>query len=199
MPEEDFQAAIAALNVDPHLDAHDAHLVVSDPLRMARLIGLVADAARLVRERPEVAERQAAAQALRGAVQTALLACLATGREEPPRRALHKARALARQLAALGREQPEALLAVADIAARLGVPATTLNAASQEMLGMSTLHYARQVRMDRVRQVLQRGEAATVTEVATQYGFWELGRFAMVYQARYGEKPSDTLRQGRRW
>ena len=194
MPEDDFRAAAAALHPGAVLADNDAHVLACDPAPMARLVRLAADAARLVRDHPEIAEREAAAQALRGVVQSALLDCLATGHAETVRRALHRARALARRLTALGWEQPETLLSIPDVATRLGVPASTLNEACQEILGMSTLQYIRGVRMARVRQMLLRAEVAGVTEAATQLGFWELGRFAVAYQARYEEKPSETLR-----
>ena len=35
---------------------------------------------------------------------------------------------------------------------------------------------------------------ATVTRIATDHGFYELGRFASRYRAVYGERPSETLR-----
>jgi AraC family ethanolamine operon transcriptional activator len=34
----------------------------------------------------------------------------------------------------------------------------------------------------------------TVTEVATDHGFWHLGRFAVTYRTAYGQSPSETLR-----
>jgi AraC-like DNA-binding protein len=35
----------------------------------------------------------------------------------------------------------------------------------------------------------------TVTEIVTEHGFWELGRFSVEYRALFGESPSTSLRR----
>ena len=53
-------------------------------------------------------------------------------------------------------------------------------------------------RMHLARRALRMADpaATTVTEVATSYGFWELGRFSVAYRSLFGQSPSASLRQG---
>jgi AraC-like DNA-binding protein len=62
---------------------------------------------------------------------------------------------------------------------------------------MSPTRYLWLRRMNLARRALLMADPAmaTVTEVATNYGFWELGRFSVAYRSLFGESPSASLRR----
>ncbi len=79
-----------------------------------------------------------------------------------------------------------------------GVAERTLTKHFRAFLGLSPLNYLLRLRLVTVRETLLRGASgASVTKVATQYGFTHLGRFAIHYQRAFGESPSATLRRVR--
>jgi AraC-like DNA-binding protein len=64
----------------------------------------------------------------------------------------------------------------------------------REVQGCSPRQFFRQVRMQRARDELAKGESgATIIAVALRCGFSSLGHFAHEYQAAFGELPSATL------
>lgn len=79
----------------------------------------------------------------------------------------------------------------------VGVSERGLRNAFYRVRGMSPTRCMRTERLRSVRRALSDPSArpATVTAVATHYGFYELGRFAGCYRAAFGEAPSDTLRR----
>jgi transcriptional regulator GlxA family with amidase domain len=62
--------------------------------------------------------------------------------------------------------------------------------------GLSPTRWMLTARLQGARRALRSAPegTATVTGIATDYGFNELGRFAATYKAAYGEAPSATLR-----
>lgn len=165
---------------------------------MARLIALTRDLSRIIRETPWIIDVPEPAKALSGTIFDTLLACLTHGRLRPDRAALGRHRQIVARFERIVKERPEEMLSLGDICAAVGVAQRTLNLACQEFLGQGPVQYARDRRLDRVRERLLASDPGTttlVTSVAMQYGFWELGRFAQAYRNRFGERPSDTLRR----
>jgi transcriptional regulator GlxA family with amidase domain len=78
----------------------------------------------------------------------------------------------------------------------IGVRERTLRKAFREMRGISPKRYAVRARLAGVRRALRHPDTIrpTVTAIATDFGFFELGRFAGLYKAAFGETPSATLR-----
>jgi AraC-like DNA-binding protein len=81
-----------------------------------------------------------------------------------------------------------------EVAAGMGVDAQALVRTFKRLRGQSPLRAILRRRLERARNALQSAEpGATVTEIATGLGFFELGRFAVRYREQFGERPSETL------
>jgi len=76
-----------------------------------------------------------------------------------------------------------------------GVSLRSLYSGFKEFLGMSPMHYLRDLRMEKAHTELVSGEAANVAGVALRWGFAHMGRFSNEYKQRYGESPSQTLKR----
>ena len=90
---------------------------------------------------------------------------------------------------------------ISDLCQALYISRRTLQRAFTETLGMGPAHYLMLKRLSAVRSILRTADPDTtsVSKVAMDHGFWELGRFTLMYKRMFGENPSDTLnRQYRR-
>ena len=60
------------------------------------------------------------------------------------------------------------------------------------------MRFVKQIRLKHAREMLLQPSAeATVTSVALDCGFSNLGHFAKDYLASFGELPSETLKRGK--
>jgi transcriptional regulator GlxA family with amidase domain len=86
-------------------------------------------------------------------------------------------------------------LYLAEICAEISVAERTLRTCCEEHLGMGPIRYLWLRRMHLAHSALNQATpaSATVTEIATAHGFWELGRFAIAYRKLFDESPSVTL------
>ena len=88
-------------------------------------------------------------------------------------------------------------LYIAELSAHVGTSYWILRDCCLEYLGMSPKRYLWLRRMHLARRALRSadGERTTVTEIPSDYGFWEFGRFSVAYRSLFGESPSVTLRR----
>jgi AraC-like DNA-binding protein len=84
---------------------------------------------------------------------------------------------------------------LAELCGAVGVTPRTLARAVRAVHATTPQRYLHGLRLAEARRALASADAAatTVTEIATRYGFRELGRFAGEYRAAFGESPSQTL------
>jgi AraC-like DNA-binding protein len=92
--------------------------------------------------------------------------------------------------------RPTEIETVADIAKAVGLSVRALDEGFRRHVGMPPMAYLRQVRLARAHDELVASDAdvTTATVIAYNWGFWNYGRFAAAYRARYGCTPSETLR-----
>lgn len=84
------------------------------------------------------------------------------------------------------------------LASAAGTASRTLETHFRQFLGTTPLGWVRQARLTEARRALLAGGAEqSVTRVAVQSGFTQLGRFAVQYRRQFGEAPSATLRRAR--
>ncbi len=74
--------------------------------------------------------------------------------------------------------------------------ASTLLRAFRLHRGSTPMRYVKQLRLEAVHRALLAAEpgAATVSDLASDFGFLQFGRFAADYKRTFGELPSETLR-----
>jgi AraC-like DNA-binding protein len=177
--------------------ASTTRFVRPDPGLGARLMNLLEIAERLAKTAPDALACPEIAQGLEQDLIDAMIKCLSEGTPVEMRRgARHHSRVIERfeQLLAANRDRP---LYLAEICAATGVSERTLRACCQEHLGMGPMQYLRLRRMHLARHALMLADPAvsTVTEIATGFGFCELGRFSVEYRALFGESPSTSLQR----
>ncbi|MEO0410304.1 MAG: AraC family transcriptional regulator [Pseudomonadota bacterium] len=89
-------------------------------------------------------------------------------------------------------------ITIADLVQASGVSTRSLHAGFKRFRRTSPMTYLRNYRLDLARDALLAAARRdkSVTDVALDCGFNHLSKFARDYHLRFGEKPSETRRQG---
>jgi AraC-like DNA-binding protein len=185
-------AAMAGCDLTP---LKDQLTVTPAPHAMARLQRLHAATGRLAEDAPEIIANPDAARGLEQALIEAMVECL--GRDGSRENSLAQAQhaIVMRRFRRVIEENQEHPLYIPEICKAIGASSRTLQVCCHEHLGMGPKHYLLLRRMNLAHWALRQSapEAASVTEIAMRYGFWQLGRFAVEYQSLFGASPSATL------
>ena len=185
-------AAIAGLDLTP---PKDALTLTPAPSAMAKLQRPHAAAGQLAEDAPDIIANPDAARGLEQALIEAMVGCLKNSEVIPNSSAQGQHAIVMRRFRRVVEENPEQPLYMPEICEAIRVSDRTLRMVCQEHLGMGPKRYLVLRRMHLARRELREAasEATTVTDIATRFGFWQLGRFAVEYRSLFGESPSATL------
>jgi AraC family ethanolamine operon transcriptional activator len=124
-----------------------------------------------------------------------LLYALASSRPAaPPPPARLRDRAVSRAVAFI-EENPEEPITLRDLCSVTGASERTLRYGFLERYGVSPKAYLLGFRLNGVRRDLRRADPASVKviDIANNWGFWHMGKFAADYRKLFGELPSQTM------
>lgn len=189
-------AAIAGIDLTP---PKDPLTLTPAPHAMAKLQRLHAAAGQLAENAPEIIAHPEAARGLEQALIETLVGCLGEGLVQEDRSAQRRHSLIMRRFRRAVEDNADEPLYIPELCAAIGVSDRTLRLCCQEQLGMSPKQYLVLRRMHLARRSLRDSAPGmtSVTEIATEYGFWQFGRFAGEYKSLFGESPSATLHRPR--
>jgi AraC-like DNA-binding protein len=191
---EDLAAASACIAGRELMPPCSTQVLRPDPPLMARLMALHEATMQLARTAPAILAHRQVAKSLEQELLHTMVRCVDAQQSEVRLAARQHTRVVAsfEDFLATKRYEPVYL---AEICAAIGVSERTLRTCCHEHLGMGPIHYLWLRRMHLAHRALLHADPAarTVTEIATDHGFWELGRFSVEYRALFGEAPSVSL------
>jgi AraC-like DNA-binding protein len=194
---DEIEAIVATYGDGDFKPPRDAFIVTPAPGAAARLQGIHAKACELAERVPEVIGVAQAARGLEQVLLAALSDCLHTPGNAARGLGSHHRNTIMKRFYALLEAHRDGVFHTFEICQAIGVSNRTLTTYCNETLGMSPYRYLKLRQLNLVRRALRKAAplARTVTQVATEHGFWDLGRFAAAYREFFGELPSETLRQ----
>jgi AraC-like DNA-binding protein len=194
---EDFEAAHAAIAGCEFSGSPLKHLVRPSAALMQRLVNLHGIVGQIAKTTPDILTFPEVARALEHELIHLMIRCLAEGNSFGMTAGGRRHDLIISRFEEFLEANPDRPLYLTEICAAIGVAERTLRAACEEHLGMGPVRYLSLRRMHLVRRALLRADPAmtTVTRIATDHGFWELGRFSVAYRVLFDESPSASLRR----
>jgi AraC-like DNA-binding protein len=199
LPQDSFNAACQALIGAQFEQPAFKSVIRPNPELMRRLVNLQKTICLIAKTSPELFDLPEVVRAFEQNSIHLMVRCLTEGTLSTMSAGAQRHEVIVKRFEDFLEANPKTPLYLTEICAAVGAAERTLRAACEDHLGMGPIRYLALRRMHLVRRALSRADSsmATVTQIATDYGFWELGRFAVAYHALFGEPPSATLRQPR--
>jgi AraC-like DNA-binding protein len=196
LPSDDLAAAAEAIVGRELLEKPYKPTIRPPSALMLRLLNLHKSIGQLAHDTPEILELPEVTRALETNLSHILVRCLADGQSPEPTTGRRRQDSVLTRFVEFLKANPDRPLYLTEICAAIGVAERTLRASCEEHLNMGPIRYLTLRRMHLVRRALLHSHqsTATVTQIATDHGFWELGRFSVAYRMLFGETPSETLR-----
>jgi AraC-like DNA-binding protein len=171
-------------------------VITPHPPALAQLRALHAAAGDLAEAVPELAIPPEVARTLEQALTHAMVECIKVNGHRSDTTAMQHHRLIIRRFREMLDANPFEPLHMPQTSHAIGVSGRTLRMACQKQFGVSPTQYLLLCRMRLARRSLQQADPTItrVTDIATELGFWELGRFSVKYRQIFGETPSTTLR-----
>jgi len=197
---EDILTKLGVALVGQPLIPPDTMTAQVPPRWMERLRSMHATAIHLAERSPELIADPDAIRGLEASLTEAMIVCLTSGRMRTDTASQRRRTLIIKRLHELEEAHRDRTLYLTEICKAIGVSQRTLTDICQDVLGVSPRRYLFLRRLHLVRRELRESVPGRgkITEIATKYGFWELGRFSVSYRALFGESPSETLQSAAR-
>jgi AraC-like DNA-binding protein len=194
----DYLAAMGRLLIGREVTCPpEARVIRPAPSIMTRLLVLHDEAARLAMDAPDTLQHPEVARSLEHSLINLMIRCLAEDTALQVSAARRRHSVIIKRFEEFLAANYDKPLYLAEICRATGASDGTLRACCHGHLGMGPMRYLWFRRMHLARCALFRADPAktTVTIIATDHGFWELGRFSVEYHTLFGESPSASLRR----
>lgn len=188
-----------SIHFDSEMSATD--IVSANPAKMAQLRRLLEEVAQIVKLTPSAISSLAVFRNIEQTIMALLLS--ASSGNEDRNTSVGRVRLsryiVLRKIEELLSEKAADPLYVTDLCAAAGVSQPTLYRIFFDVLDMNPKRYLQLRRLHLAREKLLHdpNPARTVSSVAYDCGFWQLGRFGHAYRTFFGETPSQTLRRAK--
>lgn len=203
VPDETMYAAatVEHLGREPRGNTSGCELTDTSANQLSSLLAILEDISDLAETSPHAFAKEAVVRNLQSALFELLVASTQAGgrQQSVGRTPLPRGRVI-RAIDDYLRSMSSEPVFVSELCAAAGVSQPTLFRIFSDLLGIAPKQYLQLRRLHLARKMLLEGGGArriTVSEVAFDCGFWQLGRFGQAYRELFGESPAQTLRRTR--